>query len=103
MLIFRVVGQRSTPLVGYSFSRTCRCRKLNPVVVRTESGHAGPDVGSHQTDLRLVLDLFRSRATLEAEILVLRQQIIVLRGGGVRRLPFSPATDWFWAGPAGCF
>jgi hypothetical protein len=28
----------------------------------------------------LVLDLFRSRATLEAEIPVLREQIIVLRG-----------------------
>ena len=37
----------------------------------------------------LVLDLFRSRATLEAEILVLRQQIIVLRRGRVRRLSFS--------------
>ena len=40
----------------------------------------------------LVLDLFRSRATLEAEILVLRQQIIVLRRGRVGRLPFS-ASD----------
>ena len=29
----------------------------------------------------LVLDLFRLRAALEAEILVLRQQIIVLRRG----------------------
>ena len=40
----------------------------------------------------LVLDLFRSRAALEAEILVLRQQIIVLRRGRVGRLPFS-ASD----------
>jgi transposase InsO family protein len=39
----------------------------------------------------LVFDLFRSRATLEAEILVLRQQIIVLRRGRVGRLPFSPS------------
>jgi hypothetical protein len=37
----------------------------------------------------LVLDLFRSRAALEAEILVLRQQIMVLRRGRVGRLPFS--------------
>jgi hypothetical protein len=37
----------------------------------------------------LVLDLFRSRAKLEAEILVLRQQIIVLRRGRAGRLPFS--------------
>jgi hypothetical protein len=40
----------------------------------------------------LVLDLFRSRAALEAEMLVLRQQIIVLRRGRVGRLPFS-ASD----------
>ena len=40
----------------------------------------------------LVFDLFLSRATLEAEILVLRQQIIVLRRGRVGRLPFS-ASD----------
>src|SRR5262245_55018372 len=36
-----------------------------------------------------VLDLIRSRAALEAEVLVLRQQIIVLRRGRVGRLPFS--------------
>jgi hypothetical protein len=29
----------------------------------------------------LVVDLFRSRAALEAEVLVLKQQIIVLRRG----------------------
>ena len=40
----------------------------------------------------LVADLFRSRAALEAEILVLRQQIIVLRRGKPTRLPFM-ATD----------
>jgi hypothetical protein len=37
----------------------------------------------------LVLDLIRSRAALKAEILVLQQQIIVLRRGRVARLPFS--------------
>ena len=40
----------------------------------------------------LVVDLFRSRAVLEAEIIVLRQQIIVLRRGKPTRLPFI-ATD----------
>src|SRR5512143_1595918 len=35
----------------------------------------------------IVLDLFRPRAALEAEILVLRQQIIVLRRGRPSRLP----------------
>ncbi len=40
----------------------------------------------------LIADLFRSRAALEAEILVLRQQIIVLRRGKPTRLSFI-ATD----------
>src|SRR3954465_13226191 len=40
----------------------------------------------------LVVDLFRSRAALEAEILVLRQQIIVLRRRKATPLPFT-ATD----------
>ena len=40
----------------------------------------------------LMVDLFRSRAALEAEVLVLRQQIIVLRRGKPARLPFI-ATD----------
>ena len=38
---------------------------------------------------RMVVDLFRSRAELEAEILVLRQQIHVLRRASSRKLPFS--------------
>jgi transposase InsO family protein len=36
-----------------------------------------------------VVDLFRPRAALEAELLVLRQQIVVLRRGKPGRLPFS--------------
>jgi hypothetical protein len=38
---------------------------------------------------RRFTDLFRSRATLEAEILVLRQQINVLRRGVPRKLAFN--------------
>src|SRR5215203_831722 len=47
----------------------------------------------------LIVDLFRSRAALEAEILVLRQQIIVLRRGKLTRLPFMPADRFLlgWA------
>jgi transposase InsO family protein len=37
-----------------------------------------------------VVDLFRPRAAVEAEILVLRQQIIVLRRGRPSRVAFSP-------------
>ena len=47
----------------------------------------------------LVVDLFRSRAALEAEVLVLKQQIIVLRRGKPNRMPFR-AVDRFvldWA------
>jgi hypothetical protein len=40
----------------------------------------------------LVVDLFRSRAALEVEIIVLRQQITVLRRGKPNRLTFM-ATD----------
>lgn len=40
----------------------------------------------------LLADLFRSRAALQAELLVLQQQIIVLRRGKPTRLPFI-ATD----------
>src|SRR3954454_11704056 len=39
----------------------------------------------------LIVDLLRSRAALEAEILVLRQQIIVLRRRKATRLPFTAA------------
>lgn len=39
--------------------------------------------------LGAVVDLFRPRAALEAEILVLRQQIVVRRRGKLCRLPFS--------------
>jgi hypothetical protein len=35
----------------------------------------------------LVIDLFRPRAAVEAELLVLRQQIVVLRRGRPARLP----------------
>jgi hypothetical protein len=38
---------------------------------------------------KTVIDLFRPRAALEAETLVLRQQIVVLRRGKSGRLPFS--------------
>jgi hypothetical protein len=42
----------------------------------------------------LVIDLFRSRAALEAEVLVLKQQIIVLRRGRPNRMSFL-AVDRF--------
>lgn len=60
----------------------------NPVARRKESGDAVPDGNSIKLIFGLVGDVFRSRAALEAEILVLRQQIIVLRRGKPFRLRF---------------
>jgi len=45
----------------------------------------------------LVVDLFRSRAAQEGEVLVLKQQIIVLRRGKPGRMPFL-AVDRFILG-----
>jgi DNA-binding Xre family transcriptional regulator len=39
--------------------------------------------------IQTLVDLLRPRAVLQAEILVLRQQLIVLRRGKARRLRFS--------------
>jgi hypothetical protein len=38
--------------------------------------------------------LFRSRVRLEAEILILRQQLNVLRGNSPKRFAFELSTDW---------
>ena len=48
-----------------------------------------PDVGRLQIALVAPHRLFRSRASLEAEILILRQQIIVLRRTAPKRLSFN--------------
>jgi hypothetical protein len=45
----------------------------------------------------LVADLFRSRAALEAEILALRQQIVVLRRGRRTRFRFVATDRWVLA------
>src|SRR5512146_1770131 len=50
----------------------------------------------------IAVDLIRPRAALEAEILVLRQQVIVLRRGRPGRLPFL-TVDKFWLGFDNCF
>ena len=46
---------------------------------------------------KTVVDLFRPRAALGAEMLVLRQQIVVLRRGKPNRMPFR-ADDRFVLG-----
>ena len=51
---------------------------------------------------KTVVDLFRPRAALGAEMLVLRQQIVVLRRGKPGRLPFL-AVDRVLLGWVTCF
>jgi hypothetical protein len=65
----------------------CPCRKFHPVGVRAESDDA-LRVDLCRLIVAPVIDLFRPRAAVEAEILVLRQQIIVLRRGSSGRVPF---------------
>ena len=43
------------------------------------------------------LDLFRSRASLEAERLVLRQQLAVLKERQSKRIRLQPLDRTFWA------
>ena len=43
------------------------------------------------------LDLFRSQASLEAECLVLRQQLAVLKEQKSKRIRLQPADRMFWA------
>jgi len=71
--------ERLSPRVRET-STTCPCRKLNPVcMAQRESGDAVRMLGHIRLIFGLVIDLFRSRAALEAEVLVLRQRLTVLR------------------------
>ena len=76
-----VLVPTARPPIEAARAATCRCRNLHPVGAAHRIRRRWADVASYQTDLLSRLRLFRSRATLEAEILVLRQQIIVLRQG----------------------
>ena len=44
-----------------------------------------------------VIGLFRSRASLEAEILILRHQLNVLRRGSPQRFAFGNFDRWIFA------
>src|ERR1700730_4458480 len=56
---------------------------------RTNRAMVSPDVGRLHSNLVAADRLFRSRATLEAENLVLRQQILVLRRTAPKRFSFN--------------
>jgi hypothetical protein len=73
----------------------CRaCRK--PIGWRSTENRAMLicNESSCQAHVSAAVDLFRSRAAIEAEILTLRQQIIVLRQPPPRIKPSVPSTDW---------
>jgi Integrase core domain len=59
-----------------------------------ESGDVTPMADLLRLFSGLFVDLFRSRLALEAELLVLRQQIIVLRRGSSTRLRFLATNRW---------
>ena len=42
------------------------------------------------------MDLLRSRALLQFEVLALRQQLAMIAGGDGKRLSFRPSERMFW-------
>jgi hypothetical protein len=77
----------------------CPCRKLNPADNR---GRITQSFCSMSEACRLIwtalIGLFRSRASLAAEILVLRHQINVLRRNSPKRQTFSVTDRLIFAG-----
>jgi hypothetical protein len=53
---------------------------VNPIRLRLVENRAVLllDIGFVQTDLGTIIDLLRSRVTLEAEIVVLRQRLVIV-------------------------
>jgi hypothetical protein len=69
---------------------TCPYRKSHPLARDAESGDArAPMLDGFRLIWSLLIGLFRSRAALEAENLVLRQQIVVLRRTAAKRPSFN--------------
>ena len=80
------VGATMKAKLGEEF-RPCPYRKCHPLAREDESGDASrPMWDGCRLIWSLLIGSFRSRATLEAENLVLRQQIIVLRRTAPKRI-----------------
>src|SRR5476649_1595089 len=86
-------------LAAFSSCQSCPCRKPHLAGGRPRIGRC---CCSMRELFRLigwtVVDLFRSRAALEAEIWTLRQQINVLRRTAPKRLSFSVFDHLVFAG-----
>src|ERR1019366_3444628 len=99
-----MIATRSTPSPSERLSsqagsrRSCVYRISDSAWTRRTDGISSrPDEGSVQADLGVLASLFKSRAKLEAENLVLRQQINVLRRRAPKR-PHLNSTDRFLFG-----
>src|SRR6267154_48000 len=77
----------------------CHCRKLNPASKRSRIGRCSWLMRDVCSLIWLALiGLFRSRASLQAEILTLRHQINVLRRKSPQRLGFTSIDRLVFAG-----
>src|SRR6476660_4311748 len=78
---------------------TCHCRKLNPASKRSRIGRCSWLMRDVCSLIWLALiGLFRSRASLQAEILTLRHQLNVLRRKSPQRLTFTSVDRLVFAG-----
>src|SRR3982074_2771997 len=85
-----------TPCRG---QQACHCRKLNPASKRSRIGRCSWLMRDVCRLICLALvGLFRSRASLQAEILTLRHQLNVLRRKSPQRLTFSSIDRLVFAG-----
>src|ERR1700731_4012040 len=77
----------------------CHCRKLNPASKRSRIGRCSWLMRDVCRLICLALiGLFRSRASLQAEILTLRHQLNVLRHKSPQRLTFTSIDRLVFAG-----
>src|SRR5258708_9553953 len=78
---------------------SCHCRKLNPASKRSRIGRCSWLMRDVCSLIWLALiGLFRSRASLQAEILTLRHQLNMLRRKSPQRLTFSNIDGLVFAG-----
>src|ERR1700731_3477099 len=77
----------------------CHCRKLNPASKRSRIGRCSWFMRDAFSLIWLALiGLFRSRASLQVEILTLRHQLSVLRRKSPQRLTFTSIDRLVFAG-----
>ena len=92
-------GKKGCVWSGHAPAGTCPYRKLHPAGVRRRNRTMLPPMADvFKLICWTVIGLFRSRASLEAEILTLHQQLNVLRRKSPKRLAFSNVDRLIFAG-----